>query len=84
MRRIGIRALLGYSALLVGIAQFVKPFGPPYLHRMAALLIVAGLVLLARESIWQQSHTREEMLKSVPRRPLGLSDDSSEGAAHRE
>jgi hypothetical protein len=84
MRRVSIRAVLGVGALLAGIAEFVNPFGPVYLRRMPALLILIGLVMLAREAIWRQSRTREEILKEVPRKPLGLSDDSSEGAAHRE
>jgi hypothetical protein len=82
MRRVSIRAVLGVGALLAGMAEFVTPFGPPYLRRSPALLILVGLVLLAREAIWRQSHTREQILKDVPDKPLGLSDDSSEGAAH--
>jgi hypothetical protein len=40
---------------------------------MPALLIIIGLVLLAREAIWRQSRTREKIVKDVPRKPLGLS-----------
>jgi sulfite exporter TauE/SafE len=71
--RVSIRAVLGVCALLAGIAEFVAPFGPLYLRRMPALLIIIGLVLLAREAIWRQSRTREKILKDVPRKPLGLS-----------
>jgi hypothetical protein len=71
--RVTIRAVLAICALLAGIAEFVTPFGPLYLRRMPALLIIIGLVLLAREAIWRQSRTREKILKDVPRKPLGLS-----------
>ncbi len=78
MRLVSVRAVLGIAALILGIAEYVTPFGPMYMRRMPALLIVIALVLLAREAIRRQAYTRERIVKAVPPRPLGLMDESSD------
>lgn len=57
----------------LGIAEFVRPFGPPFL-RNAPVLIIAGLLLAARYGAGASARRRQKMLNDVPRRPLGLSD----------
>jgi hypothetical protein len=78
MRLVSVRLVLGVCALILGIAEFVAPFGPIYLRRMPGLLVIIALVLLAREAIRRQAYTRERIVKAVPPRPLGLMDESSD------
>ncbi|HLJ18406.1 MAG TPA: hypothetical protein VKV15_28205 [Bryobacteraceae bacterium] len=40
--------------------------------------VIVLLLIVARFAIRRQAGKRAEMLKSVPRRPLGLTDDSSD------
>lgn len=40
------------------------------------LIVIALLLIVARFAIRRQAKKRAELLKSVPRRPLGLDDES--------
>jgi len=63
---------LGLTALIVGVVSFFYPFGrqfnPWLLFLLAALL---GL----RFAVRRQKIKRDQLIKEVPRRPLGLGDD---------
>jgi hypothetical protein len=41
----------------------------------SVLLVIAALLLMARYAVARQRLKREQMLDSVPKHPLGLSDD---------
>ncbi len=62
---------LAVVALLLAVAQTVHPFG--FRVHPALLLLVAALLLL-RHLMRNQKRKRDEILKSVPREPLGLAD----------
>ena len=62
---------LAVLALLVAIAQTVHPFG----FRVHPLLLVTvAALLLLRHLMRRQHQNREELLKSIPRQPLGLEE----------
>jgi hypothetical protein len=65
-----IAALGALVALALAVFAWVRPgrISP------AALLVIAALLGL-RYAARRQAHKREQMLKEVPRRPLGLSDE---------
>jgi len=69
-------AVLAVIALVLAIAQFVAPFGPRVFRISPGILVIAALLLAARYGAHRQAKKRDEILKAVPRRPLGLSDDS--------
>jgi len=61
-------------ALVLGLLQLVHPIEA--LPRISpGLLIFVALLLGARHASRQQAAKRSEILKEVPQRPLGLSDD---------
>jgi hypothetical protein len=43
------------------------------------LIAVVLALLIARFAVRRQARKRAELLKAVPRRPLGLDDDSAAG-----
>ena len=73
---------LVFAALVLGLAlaEFIYPFGPRTLRISPGLLVILALLLALRDAVRRQARKREEILKAVPRRPLGLSDDSPEGS----
>jgi uncharacterized membrane protein AbrB (regulator of aidB expression) len=65
---IGLAVVLGVLALV----QVVHPFGVGNLRISPIFLIVAAALLGARIAVRREARKREELLKNVPRRPLGL------------
>jgi hypothetical protein len=71
--RENLTIVLAVVALGLSVAQLIHPFGlviHPGLMAMIALLL--GLRYAMQ---WQNKKKRAGLLKSVPERPLGLSDD---------
>jgi hypothetical protein len=65
--------VLAAVAVGVGIAQTIHPFGnrvPP------GILVVVALLCVLRFAMQKQLQKRNKMVNEVPRRPLGISDDS--------
>ena len=73
-------AALVVIALAIAIAEFVGPAGLRGIHISPTILIIVVLLIAARYGMRRQAKKREEILKSVPRRPLGLSDDSPDSS----
>lgn len=71
---------LALAALVLALAlvEFIHPFGPRVLRISPGLLVILALLLAARHAVRHEARKREEILKAVPRRPLGLSDDSQD------
>jgi hypothetical protein len=74
--RVNMTAALAVVVLVLAFAQYVAPFGPRVFRISPGILIVIALLLAARYGAYRQAKKRDEILKAVPRRPLGLSDDS--------
>ena len=72
------RLTLVLAAIVVclGVVQMVRPFsGAPF---NPVLLILIGLLLFARYGMARQRQKRIELMKRVPKRPLGLGDDEEQ------
>lgn len=67
-------AIAAIIILALGVVQMIHPFTG---RISAGALILIGVLLGARYFARRQARSRERVLKDVPRRPLGLSDDSS-------
>jgi len=81
--RINMTAALAVIALAIAIAEFVGPAGLRNIRISPTVLVIAALLLAARYGVKRQAKKREEILKEVPRHPLGLSDDPEEPAEPR-
>jgi hypothetical protein len=66
---------LAVVALLLAVAQSFHPFG---FRIHPALLILVALLLGLRHVMRHQKSSREEILKEVPPKPLGLVDDPNQ------
>jgi hypothetical protein len=66
-------AALAVLAISMGLVQWINPL--PGMSRISpqAFLLVGALFGL-RYAVQRESKKREEILKSVPRRPLGLDE----------
>jgi hypothetical protein len=62
---------LAVLALLVALAQAVHPFG---FRVHPLLLVIVAALLLLRHLMRHQRQNRQELLRSVPRQPLGLEE----------
>ena len=67
--------LIAVALILIGAAEYVRPFGPPMLSRMPVLVILLGALLAARYFAHAAARKRSQMINEVPRNPLGISDD---------
>ncbi len=66
-------AVLAVIALSLGIVQLISPV--PGMSRISPqALFVIGALLGLRYAWRRESRKREEILKAVPRRPLGLDE----------
>ncbi len=63
---------LGLTALVLGVVSFFYPFGPKF---NPGLLFLLAALLGLRFAVRRSQMKRERLLKEVPRRPLGISDD---------
>lgn len=61
--------------VVVGMAEFVHPFGPAFLRTNPILVVILGALLAARHAAHSAARKRQKMLDEVPEKPLGLSDD---------
>ena len=73
---------LAVVALCVALFELVSPlFGMRANGRIRPFsLILIALLLLGRHAVYRQTQKRSEILKDVPERPLGISDESSDGS----
>ena len=74
MLRAALTLTLAVILLGLGIAQMVRPFSGAPINPV--LLIIAALLLFLRYGLVRQRQKRLELMQGVPKRPLGLSDDS--------
>jgi hypothetical protein len=63
---------LALIAFGLSVAQMIHPFG---LVIHPGILLVIALLLVLRYAMRWQAKKRGDILKTVPPRPLGLSDD---------
>ncbi len=73
--RVSLTGALVFIALSLAVVQFINPFGARMPRVSPGFLILIALLLAARYAARRQAQKRAEILKAVPRRPLGLSDD---------
>jgi hypothetical protein len=64
--------VLAAVALALAIVQEVHPIG---FRIQPGVMIVVALLLTLRWALRRQRQKRADILKDVPRRPLGLSDE---------
>jgi hypothetical protein len=71
---------LAVVALCVALFELASPFfGIPANGRIRPFsLILIAVLLLARHAVYLQTKKRSEILKDVPERPLGISEESSD------
>jgi hypothetical protein len=74
--RMSLTAVLAVTALGLAVVQFARPDGPRGYFSSFGLLMLIALLLGGRYAAQRQAQKRGEILKNVPRRPLGLSDES--------
>jgi len=70
------------AVLALGLA-LIELFQPPEsrMTRLSpAILFLIGALMGARTALRRQARKREELLKAVPRRPLGLDEDTESSA----
>lgn len=67
---------LGVALLVLAFAEFIHPFGRRIVRISPGLLVILAMLLLLRHAVRQEKRKREEILKAVSPRPLGLSDES--------
>ena len=76
MVRAALTLTLAIILLCLGIAQIVRPFSGAAINPV--LLIIAALLLFLRYGLVRQREKRLRLMKGVPKRPLGLSDESDD------
>lgn len=75
--RLNLTVVLALIVAALAVFQFSNA-GSRFGNVSPALLILVAALLGARYAVKRQKEKRAELLKAVPRRPLGISDDSSE------
>ena len=73
--RDNLTIVLAVVVLGLSIAQMIHPFG--FVIHPGILLVIALLLVLRYAMRWQ-AKKRGDILKTVPPRPLGLSDDEAD------
>jgi hypothetical protein len=74
--RDNLTIVLAAVALGLSVAQMIHPFGFA-VH--PGIMVVIALLLALRYAMRWQNKKRGDLLKTVPPRPLGLSDDEPDG-----
>ena len=70
-----ITAIVGFAvALALGFYELTQPADTRRLSPLILFTIAA--LFAARIALWRQARKREQILKEVPKSPLGLNDDS--------
>jgi Flp pilus assembly protein TadB len=64
---------LGLILLCLGIAQMVRPFSGAPINPV--LLIIVAMLLFLRYGLVRQRQKRLELMKEIPKTPLGLSGE---------
>jgi hypothetical protein len=72
MLRGNMTLVLAGVALLLAVAQMIHPFG---FRVHPGLLVIVAALLVLRHLMRRTKQNRDQMVKSVPPHPLGLSDD---------
>ncbi len=73
MYRPSFSLALAIVLLCVGVLQMVRPFSAAPVNPV--LLIIAAALLMVRYFALRQRQHRAEIMKDVPKRPLGIGDD---------
>ena len=68
--------VLAIIAFCLAVLQLTYPSALGGTRISPVLLITLALLVAARRAVRRQVKKRAEMLKEVPKRPLGLSDES--------
>lgn len=76
--RLNSTVALTLVAVAVAVFEVIRSGGN--FRVPAFILIVIALLLGARYAARRQAQRRDEMLKAVPKHPLGISDEPSDGA----
>jgi hypothetical protein len=76
MYRPSFSLALAIVLLIVGVLQWVRPFSAAPINPL--LIILAAVLLGARYLAVRQRQKRAEILKQVPKHPLGLSENDRE------
>ena len=72
--RLNLTVALALIAAGLAVVQFAN-VGPRLGGVSPVLLVLVAALLGARYAVKRQKEKRAELLKSVPRRPLGISED---------
>jgi hypothetical protein len=75
-----VTLVLAAIVLCFGVVQMVRPFSRAPFNPV--LMIVIGLLLIVRYGMARQRQKRLELMKGVPKRPLGLNEDGEGGTAN--
>ena len=79
--RLNLTTILAAVALSLAVIEWIHPFGGR--PRLSPSIVVVILLLVGvRYAARQQAQKREEIMKAVPDRPLGLSDDAARELPH--
>jgi drug/metabolite transporter (DMT)-like permease len=76
MYRPSFSLALAIVLLFVGVLQLVRPFSAAPINPV--LIIIAAVLLVARYLALRQRQKRAEILKRVPKHPLGISENGRE------
>lgn len=71
-RRQTFTAVLAVIALILAVVRMIHPFGDRASLVSPGLLILLAVLLGGRYLAQREAQKRAEILKKVPRRPLGL------------
>jgi len=63
-------------ALALAIVELFQPADSRITRLSPGILLVIAALMGARTALRRQARKREEMLKAVPRRPLGLDNET--------
>jgi hypothetical protein len=72
--RVSLTGALMVIALTLAVVELIR-FGAGGSRINPGVLVIIVLLLAVRYAARRQAKKRSEILKAVPRRPLGLSDD---------
>lgn len=73
MRGLNLSLALALVLFVLGVVQMVKPFSAAPVNPY--LMLVAAVLLAARYFAVRQRMRRDELLRNVPKHPLGLDMD---------
>jgi len=78
--RLNFTLVLGLVALALAVIQWIHPFGGR--SRLSPLIVLVILLLVGiRYAARQQAQKRSEVVKAVPKRPLGITDEFGQNSS---